>query len=163
MELANELIRILPKLLIYAEFKTKNKHDAEDLTMEIITNMLKANKLIPDKNKNVERYAITSIKKRSENLRELQEKTTSEIDAIGRSIYDETQDENSAKFPESWDFEKILKNLDVKCQEIFTLFGLGNEYEEIADVMGLKTGTVKSRLARCRNTLSKKRKGHRYG
>ena len=111
----NKLIRVLEIS------PDKNKHDAGDLTMEVITNMLKANRLIPDKNKNVERYAITSIKKRSENLRELQEKTSSEIDAIGRSIYDQTQDENSAKFPESWDFEKILKNLDVKCQEILTL------------------------------------------
>ena len=163
MELANQLVRILPKLLKYATFKTKNKHDAEDLTMEVITKMLKANRLIPDKNNNVERYAITSIKNGSENLRKLQEKTTPEIDAIGRSNYDQTQDENSGEFQEFGDFEKIFKNLDEKCREILVLFGLGHKYEEIADVMSLKTGTVKSRMARCRDTLYKKREGHRYG
>ena len=163
MELAEELMRIERNLYRFAYSKTYNHDAAEDLTMEVITKMLKANRLIPDKNNNVERYAITSIKNGSENLRKLQEKTTPEIDAIGRSNYDQTQDENSGEFQEFGDFEKIFKNLDEKCREILVLFGLGHKYEEIADVMSLKTGTVKSRMARCRDTLYKKREGHKYG
>jgi RNA polymerase sigma-70 factor (ECF subfamily) len=164
MELADELMRIERNLYRFAYSKTYNHDAAEDLTMEVITKILEsADRITPEIKNNLKPYAIQSIKNAFLNWEKSEKKTISEIDTIGHSIYDETQDDNSEKFPESWDFEKILKNLDAKCQEILILYGLGSEYEEIADVMSLKIGTVKSRMARCRDTLYKKREGHRYG
>jgi len=153
LNLTNKLIKIWPKLLKYARSLTGKEHSAEDLVMEVITKILESTERIaPDTN--LEAYAIRAIRNTFFNEVKRQQKTTSEVNDDGISIYDETPDENSGKFTESGDLNKILMNLGTKCKEILVLFGIGNSYKEIADVLDLKTGTVMSRMARCRDSLS---------
>jgi DNA-directed RNA polymerase specialized sigma24 family protein len=45
-------------------------------------------------------------------------------------------------------------NLGSKCKEILVLFGIGSSYKEIASLLDVKIGTVMSRMARCRGSLS---------
>ena len=117
MDFANTLIAIWPKLMKYSRSLTKGNYAAEDLVMEVITKILESAERI-DPNTNLEAYAIRAIKNTFLNEVKWDNKTVSEINDSGESIYDETRDENSGKFTESGDLEKILMNLGFKCKEI---------------------------------------------
>jgi|TARA_B110000090_G_C13303115_1_gene416567 RNA polymerase sigma-70 factor (ECF subfamily) len=153
LDFANTLIAIWPKLMKYSRSLTKGNYAAEDLVMEVITKILESAERI-DPNTNLEAYAIRAIKNTFLNEVKWDNKTVSEINDSGESIYDETRDENSGKFTESGDLEKILMNLGSKCKEILVLFGIGSSYKEIASLLDVKIGTVMSRMARCRGSLS---------
>jgi RNA polymerase sigma-70 factor (ECF subfamily) len=52
------------------------------------------------------------------------------------------------------DIEKGIKNLSPKLKEVIILREMNRlEYQEIADILGIEKGTVKSRLSRARNEL----------
>ena len=153
MDFANILIAIWPKLMKYSRSLTKENYAAEDLVMEVVTKILESAERI-DPDTNLEAYAIRAIKNTFLNEVERDKKTMSEIKVSGESIYEETCDENSGKFTESEDLEKILMNLGFKCKEILVLFGIGSSYKEIASLLDVKIGTVMSRMSRCRNSLT---------
>ena len=153
MDFANILIGVWPKLMKYSRSLTKENYAAEDLVMEVVTKILESAERI-DPGTNLEAYAIRAIRNTFLNEVERDKKTISEIKVSGESIYEETCDENSGKFTESEDLEKILMNLGFKCKEILVLFGIGSSYKEIASLLDVKIGTVMSRMARCRVSLS---------
>ena len=153
MDFANILIAIWPKLMKYSRSLTKENYAAEDLVMEVVTKILESAERI-DPDTNLEAYAIRAIRNTFLNEVERDKKTISEIKVSGESIYEETCDENSGKFTESEDLEKILMNLGFKCKEILVLFGIGSSYKEIASLLDVKIGTVMSRMSRCRDSLT---------
>ena len=153
MDIAENLIAIWPKLLKYAQSLTRNIHTAEDLVMEVITKVLESKERL-DRDTNIEAYAIRAVRNTFLNEEVKNKRVSSETNSEGDSLYDDTVDENSMKFTEEGDLERALINLGSKCREILVLFGTGSSYRDIADLLELKMGTVMSRMARCRQSLS---------
>lgn len=153
MDIAENLIAIWPKLLKYAQSLTRNRHTAEDLVMEVITKVLESKERLAH-DTNIEAYAIRAVRNTFLNEEVKNKRVSSETNSDGDSLYDDTIDENSMKFTEEGDLERTLINLGSKCREILVLFGTGSSYRDIADLLELKMGTVMSRMARCRQSLS---------
>lgn len=145
-------LAMYPKLLRYATSLTGQNDSGKDLVMEVITKIFEAENLPADLN--LEAYATRSIKNLFLNNLKKESREVREKNEKGYSIYDKTEDPLSGSFVNEGDLERVLMGLEVKCREILTLFAVGNSYLEISEILGVKTGTVMSRMARCRDHLS---------
>ena len=63
MSLSDQIVKLYPKLKIYARFKTNNGDEAEDLVMDVITKALEQKNAL-SKVENLESYLITAIRNR---------------------------------------------------------------------------------------------------
>jgi len=142
---------IYPKLLKYALSLTKRQAAAEDIVMEVITKLLGADNLSVDVN--IEAYAIRSVRNLFLNTNKKESREVGERNEDGESVYETTEDPTSGSFIDEGDLVRVLMGMEIKCREILTLHALGNSYKEISEVLAIKTGTVMSRMARCREHL----------
>jgi RNA polymerase sigma-70 factor, ECF subfamily len=168
MDMGEKLVQLYPTLQRYAVSLTRSKETAEDLVMAVIVKLLeKKNTLDPDIN--LQAYAFRSIKNafidsRRHAVRQItaSNMTTAEDDD-GSDFLSSIVDEASAAMTfsslEFRDLSRALCSLGDECLEILTLFGVGNTYSEISDLLEMKMGTVMSRMSRCRARLSQRLDG----
>lgn len=157
MKLGAELIAIYPKMIRYATSLVHDKSRAEDLVMEVITRLLERQEKIPAET-NIESYAMRSLKNQFIDDVRRNRAIQSDIDDEGKSIYENTADEASEQLMlSSINQEELIQHLNSlgeNCKEVLTLFGLGYSYREISEIAEIVPGTVMSRMARCRASLS---------
>ena len=159
MSLSDQIVKLYPKLKIYARFKTGNEHDAEDLVMDVITKSLeKADAM--SKVENLESYLITSIRNRHlDFLRKRSKiKLETELSTDEGSFFDSIADQNLGDTPSDPILKKrlakALVSVGEECKEILLLFSIGNSYIDLTEALGVPIGTIKSKMSRCRGSLS---------
>ena len=162
MNLSDTLIDLYPKMERYARSLVDHKEKAEDLVMEVITRLLeRASKLSAEVN--IEAYAMRAIKNYYLDEYRKNQRTQSEITESGESIFEQTPDQLSEQGVASavvgGELETALNAVGSNCKEVLVLFGIGNSYKEIAQIMDITMGTVMSRMSRCRQNLHEKMYG----
>ncbi|CCC57844.1 RNA polymerase sigma factor [Caloramator australicus] len=144
------------KIYNIAYYILKNEHDAMDVTQEVALKIYRSiSNFKGDSKLSTWIYRITYntcldyIKKRKEDL------SLDEYIAIEGETIDNTEDTY-----ESNELRNIIKNCILKLNEDFrTIIVLrdvhGFSYQEIAGILNIEVGTVKSRLNRAREALKK--------
>ena len=141
-----------PKFRAYAYTLTQDISKAEDLVMEVIRKLIERQDSTPE-GVNPESYIIRSIKNQFiDTLRK--DKNLTPLDA---TMEQQLPDEYSSKeITGQSNLDILVKNLaslGESCSNVLSLFGLGHSYQEIADIERITTGTVMSRMSRCRQKL----------
>jgi|APSaa5957512535_1039671.scaffolds.fasta_scaffold294394_2 RNA polymerase sigma factor (sigma-70 family) len=141
-----------PKFKAYAFSLVRDHSSAEDIVMEVFK------KLIERQNDlstvmNIEAYIMRSVKnqfldsiKKEKFVKPIEAADQGEVVDVG----------SSSQVSADSNLESLLKTLDKlgrNCQTVLTLMGLGYTYQQIGDIEGIAMGTVKSRMARCRDGL----------
>lgn len=158
MELSERLIKLYPRLLRYGLSLTRDKNEAEDLVMDIITKLLEKSDELSE-TINLEGYAIRSLRNRFLDMKRqsIRSVNTTSLDTEEVNFLDTIQDDyadlNTTAGLERRDLSRALAAVGEECLEILTLFGFGNSYKEIADRLDTAIGTVMSRMSRCRSKL----------
>ena len=159
IEFNNQLILIQQKLRSFANSLTGNRQDAQDLVQDT---MLKA-MTYRDKfneNTNLGAWLFTIMKNTFINNYRRNRKTNSIVDGAKDVQNVRVHDDNNNSLPETSISEKeILKGIDALDKEIKVPFQKhieGFKYKEIAELMHLPIGTVKSRIFLARQELMSK-------
>jgi len=131
---------------------------AEDVVMGVISDALEekmASRLIEIDN--LQAYLITMVKNRIKDENRKSYRDINEGDLTiedGPNFFDTISDDASRELPcDPLLFEKIKKTFrenGPECKEIIMLGCMDHSYQEISKIMDLAIGTVKSKMARCR-------------
>jgi len=148
-----------PKFRAYAYTLTQDISKAEDLVMEVIRKLIEKQSSAP-KDVNPESYIIRSIKNQFiDTLRK--DKNLSPLDTtLEQSLADEYSGKEITGQSNLDILVKNLATLGENCSNVLSLFGLGHSYQEIAEIENITTGTVMSRMSRCREKLLYLYRGH---
>ena len=146
-----------PALIRYAVSLCRSKPDAEDLVMDVITKLLENRSRI-DPQADLKSYAIRAIKNRFiDKVRRSRKQVDVQNDEDGSDFFDRISDASSeAKVSDPLTLKETFRALDGKCKRLLLGFAQGFSYEELAQKLETKTGTVMSRMARCRQELAAK-------
>jgi len=162
-EFSNQLVRLKEQLSRYALKLTANRNDAEDLLQDtFLRALMYRNKFAESTNLKAWTYTImkhTFINNYRKNVRH-------------NTTFDGTKDlfflsQNADSFhvePESALCEKeidmAIDRLDNEYKIPFRMHTQGYKYQEISDTLGLKIGTVKSRIFFTRKKLAESLEGY---
>lgn len=146
-----------PTLIRYAVSLCRSKPDAEDLVMDVITKLLE-NKSRIDPQADLKAYAIRAIKHRFiDNVRRSKKQVDVQNGEDGSDYFDRLSDATSeAKVSDPLILKETIQALDEKCKRLLLGFAQGFSYEDLSNKLETKTGTIMSRMARCRKELAKK-------
>lgn len=142
-----------PKFSRYAYTLTKDYSSAEDLVMDVFKKLIEREKSIP-KDVNIEAYTMRSIKNQFYDMLK-KEKTVNQF-VVATNEEQLADNSSSPQASENSNLDILIKNLETlgkNCKNALSLFGLGHSYKEIAEIEDISTGTVMSRMARCREKL----------
>ncbi len=158
-----EFLPYLDALYHFALSLTRNKHDAEDLVQEVFLRAY--NNLGKYKQgTNAKAWLFTMMRNYFINKYKKNKK-----DALSSATEDETNVEGNAEdvAPVSGALSEIVNDALMELSEEFrTIVYLtdieGLKYEEVAEIMNVPIGTVRSRLHRARAKLRKKLERYAY-
>lgn len=156
IEFNKQLLELRPQLRTFASMLSFSEEDAEDLTQEtIIRAILHKDKFIEDNSIRAWLFTIMknifiNIYRRDKNYRELIQRAIDEGDLRFWNQYVVNNTESDLFASELW--EEIHK-LDDKFSIPFVFFIKGYKYKEIADIIQVPIGTVKSRIFYARKLL----------
>lgn len=158
MNLGEEMVKLYPRMLRYALSLTRNKDLAEDLIMDVITRLLSRADQFED-DANIEGYAIRAVKNRFIDDHRYKKRMINEscIGTDDQNFFDGIADDRAELATTSGlefrDLARALCAAGDDCLQILTLFGVGSSYKEIAEKLEIASGTVMSKMARCRRKL----------
>lgn len=155
-EFQYELISLQKKLMLFAYKLTLNMESAKDLVQE--TNLKALNyrdKFANNTNLYAWTYTImknTFINGYRYNLKNINiSKLTQGTDYILNSNFDNSDNPDTIYM--SKELEVIINSLDCNLKTAFKMFLEGYKYAEISENLGIKVGTVKSRIFLARKKL----------
>lgn len=163
-ELGKDLHDLYPKLANFVKKYTADFNNADDIVMEVITNLIKKAKQ-DGLNIHLESYAMTAVKYKSIDYLRYKKRfpeihSTEEEGGYLENIEDTRAERKSFNLSkakvsgiEEGDLGKALGKLGAKCFNILTAFGIGHSYKQISEKLDIASGTVMSRLHRCREQL----------
>jgi len=142
----------------------RNSRDAEDLTHDVyVTAYMKINAL---KNIQSRKSWLYKIARNTclNHLRRSPHQSLLSLDACAPAVEGATPEE-SLELQEQLEILKtVISTLPRRMKEVFVLREYGRlAYEEIAGALGLRLGTVMSRLNRARQSVTRKMRSHNYG
>ena len=143
------------KLKGFAITLCRDESEAEDLVSDVVKKLLERASEIND-DIHLEAYAITAIKNRFiDKVRgNRRQENVQNLDG-GDDFFNRLPDDLAEPGVISPILlEQTIRNLDEKCRDLLLNFAIGNSYQELANSMRLKIGTVTSRMARCRQELA---------
>ena len=162
-EFSNQLVKQEAMLIRFALKLTANRDDAQDLLQDTYLKALTHRSQFVDSS-NLKAWTYTIMKNTFiNNYRKNRQHNTA---------FDNTKDlfflnQNKDTFnidPESTFCEKeingAIENLDSEFKVPFKMYHQGYKYKEISDMLGLKMGTVKSRIFFTRKKLAEKLEGY---
>ncbi len=158
VEFNHKLMSINNQLKGFALSLTANRHDAEDLMQDTYLRALRSSDKYEEYN-NFKSWMFTIMKNTFINYyrkKKRQGNRLNEIISSGDTLFYYRQDTES--IIERHEIDQMIDKLDFKFRHPLIMFRDGFKYEEIADQMNLKIGTVKSRIFMAR----KKLKGYEY-
>jgi RNA polymerase sigma-70 factor (ECF subfamily) len=153
------------KLLFYALSLTSDQEKAHDLLQETLLKAL-TNRDKYNQNTNLKAWVYTIMKNTFINDYRKNEKKKNKFDRTNQEIHLRNQNDKNYLLPESnYDSKEIMKSikaLEKDYRTPFELFLDGYKYKEIADVLQIPLGTVKSRIFFARKKLEKTLQGYLY-
>jgi RNA polymerase sigma-70 factor (ECF subfamily) len=153
------------KLLYYALSLTSDHEKAHDLVQETFLKAL-TNRDKFTQNTNLKAWVYTIMKNTFINEYRKNEKKKNTFDRANQDMQLKIQHDRSYPSPESgYDSKEIIKSIRALEEEYripFEMFLDGYKYKEIAEVLNIPLGTVKSRIFFARKKLEKALKGYVY-
>lgn len=151
------------KLLFYALSLTSDQEKAQDLLQETFLKVL-TNSDKFTQNTNFKAWVYTIMKNTFINDYRKNEKKKNSIDRAFQEIHLRIQNDKTYPSPESSynskEIMKFIKTLDAEYRTPFEMFLDGYKYKEIAEILQIPLGTVKSRIFFARKKLEKTLKGY---
>ena len=163
IEFKSRLVSMEGNLRNYARTLTRNEEDANDLVQETFLKVLENQEKF-DTDTNLKAWTYTIMKntfinayRRSKRSNELVD-TSEEVYLNNLNAPDEAEKPDNAL--RAGEIRSAIKKLSPEHRESFQLFNDGYKYKEIADMLGLSIGTVKSRIFFGRKRLMDDLKGY---
>jgi RNA polymerase sigma factor (sigma-70 family) len=156
IEFNHQLVTLERKLSCLASSLTSNREDAKDLIQETFAKAISHRDKFED-NTNLAAWTITIMKNTFINnyRRHLRTKTTfdytDDLYYLNLKIITKSESPDSKYFAK--EIQKLIDELGDDFKIPFTMHTQGYKYQEIADELGLKIGTVKSRIFFARKKL----------
>jgi RNA polymerase sigma-70 factor (ECF subfamily) len=151
------------RLLFFALSLTSDQEKANDLLQETFLKALtNRDKFI--QNTNFKAWIYTIMKNTFINEYRKNEKKKNAFNRANQDIHLKIQNERNSPSPESgYDSKEIIKSIKALEEEYripFEMFLDGYKYKEIAEILDIPLGTVKSRIFFARKKLEKTLKGY---
>ena len=162
-EFNDELIKLEDLLIRFAQKLTSNREDANDLLQDTFLKALMYRNHFEDST-NLKAWACTIMKNTFINnyRRNMRRNTT--FDSTKDLFYLEQNKDLVSVDPESALCEKevneAIDHLDNEYKVPFKMHHQGYKYKEISEILGLKIGTVKSRIFVTRKKLAETLEGY---
>ena len=163
MEFSDQLVRHEELLTRFALKLTANRDDAKDLLQDTFLKALTYRKHFEDST-NLRAWTYTIMKNTFiNNYRKSQRHNT--ISDSNKDLFFLAQNKDTVNVdPESAFYEKeinrAIDQLDNEYKVPFKMHHQGYKYKEISDILGLKIGTVKSRIFFTRKKLAESLEGY---
>lgn len=153
----NELVELQPNLFSFALSLTADMHQAEDLTQDTTLKVLN-NREKYQANTNFKGWVFTVMRNLFINNYHRLVRTQKIFDSNADISYMGTQrnSEGLATPDHEMSLQEInfaIDQLDPSLKEPFSMYVAGYKYKEIADVLDIPLGTVKSRIFMARKQL----------
>ena len=148
--------KLAPKLFKYSFNLARNKDDADDLVMEVITKALERFNETREFPENLEAYLIRSIRNLFINKIKVSKKTdlVSDIQDFEKKSGFSDIFISSETVPSDplmrGKISKAYEKLSSSCREILMLIAHGHKYSEIKDITGKPYNTVAGTVFKCR-------------
>lgn len=144
-----KLVSLESNLRNYARMLTHNEEDANDLVQETFLKVLE-NRDKFDVSTNMKAWTYTIMKNTFINAYRRAKRSNEIVDfSEGGYLYGLNTPDAAEKPDEALRAQEIngaISHLSAEHREAFQLFNDGYKYKEIADMLGLSIGTVKSRI-----------------
>ncbi|MDR2037979.1 MAG: sigma-70 family RNA polymerase sigma factor [Bacteroidales bacterium] len=156
-EFSNQLIGLEKKLNHFALRLTDDKDDAKDLLQDTYLKALAYKEQFEDET-NLKAWAYTIMKNTFiNNYRKSTRQNTTFDNTKDLFFLSQNKDtfntEPDAAYEEK-EINKVIEALDDEFKVPFRMYTQGYKYKEIAEILGIKIGTVKSRIFFTRKKLS---------
>jgi len=165
LEFSDQLIQHKESLTRFALKLTSNRDDAKDLLQDTFLKALTHRKQFEDST-NLRAWTYTIMKNTFINnyRKNLRHNTVSESES-GKDLFFLAQNKDTFNVdPESAFCEKeiieAIDHLDNQYKVPFKMHHQGYKYKEISDILGVKIGTVKSRIFFTRKKLAESLEGY---
>ena len=162
-EFSNQLICLEGMLARFAFKLTANKDDANDLLQDTFLRALTHREQFEDSS-NLKAWTCTIMKNAFINNYRKNVRHGTTFDSTRELFYLEQNRDNVNIDPESTICEKeineAIDNLESEYKVPFKMYHQGYKYKEISKMLGLKIGTVKSRIFCTRKKLAERLKGY---
>jgi RNA polymerase sigma-70 factor (ECF subfamily) len=162
-EFNKQLLCLEGMLSSFALKLTANKEDANDLLQDTFLSALTHREQFEDLS-NMKAWACTIMRNTFINNYRKNKRQSTFCDSTKDLFFLEQDKENINVDPESAICEKeinaAIDNLDSKYKVPFMMYHQGYKYKEISDMLGLKMGTVKSRIFCTRKKMAESLEGY---
>ncbi len=159
----NELIALQSALNHFAMKLTSNREDAEDLTQDTFLKAIAFQDQF-EKSTNLRAWAYTIMKNTFINQYRKQTRQCTILDKSANLFFLNQTSDTCYATPDSTLREKeinqAIDNLNDDFKVPFIMYIHGYKYKDIADILELKIGTVKSRIFFSRKKLAKELTGY---
>ncbi|MBS3776604.1 MAG: RNA polymerase sigma factor, partial [Bacteroidales bacterium] len=163
LDFQHELVNIQDSLMRFAYSLTLNKEDAEDLVQETSLKALKHRDKFVYKS-SLKAWTFTILKNTFiNNYRRSRKKSTypnQSIEHSNKHYFTASQGYNPDSIFSSNEIEETIEALDEHFKKPLKMHYVGYKYKEIAEILNLNIGTVKSRIYFSRKKLVKKLQGY---
>ncbi len=147
----NELVEALPMLRAFARSLCGNRDRADDLVQETVMRAL-ANRDKFQEGTNLHAWLVTIL--RNQYYSEIRKRRREVEDSEGTHASRLSDIAAQPGHLELDDFLRAMRLLPDEQREALVLIGAsGFSYEEVAEICGVRVGTVKSRVSRARSRL----------
>ena len=158
-----ELLNLEGMLSRFAMKLTSNREDANDLLQDTFLKALTHRGKFEDST-NLKAWACTIMKNTFINNYRKSARQNTTFDST-KDLFFLAQNKDACNTePESAYFEKeigaAIDELDAEFKITFKMYHQGYKYREISDILGVKIGTVKSRIFITRKKLAEKLEGY---
>jgi RNA polymerase sigma-70 factor (ECF subfamily) len=142
----------IPKLRRYARALTRNLDRADDLVQDTLARAVaKQNLWQPDTNLRAWLFTLMHNQHVNDVRQSVRGGATVDVDTMPNALT-ATSDPTASR--QMYELDRALGQLPVEQRQVILLVGLeGFSYEEVAVVLGVPVGTVRSRLSRGRDQL----------
>ena len=149
IEFNTRLVGLEGSLRNYARTLTRNEEDAEDLVQETFLKILE-NRDKFNITTNMKAWTYTIMKNTFINSYRRAKRSNEIVDSSEDNYLYNINAPDAAEKPDealrAKEIGKSIKTLSKEHREAFELYNHGYKYKEIADMLGLSIGTVKSRI-----------------
>ena len=161
LDFQNELVNIQDSLMRFAYSLTLNQEDAKDLVQETSLKALRHRDKFAYKS-SFKAWTFTILKNTFiNNYRRSRKKSTysnQSIEHYHKNYFIASRAYNPDSIFLSHEIEKTVETLDERFKKPLKMYYVGYQYKEIAEILNLNLGTVKSRIYFSRRKLIKKLK-----
>ena len=151
-EFARELEKQLPKMRRYALALTRNRDRADDLVQSTLVRAI-AKQHLYKPGTNIRAWLFTLLHNQNVNdvRRSINQGISVEIEHVSKNLVSVADTSAPRQLKE---LDEAIGKLSIEQRQVLLMVGLeGMTYEEVATILMVPVGTVRSRLSRARSAL----------